>query len=151
MGLRWSFFFFTEMDTFHLPEMETFHYVGAFLFLFKLLWLHLNVFQNEARVIPLKKWQNKNVQLSNLSSDKMQTGLCIADRPPKTFARPKKCMSEPKMNSETEKKETMQGSAESDLLEVENNGNILGNWNSSHEIAHHLSSQNTLQSKKNSH
>lgn len=36
-------------------------------------------------------------------------------------------MSEPKMNSETEKKEAMRGSAESDLLEVENNGNILGN------------------------
>ncbi|KAK2539335.1 hypothetical protein Q9966_005061 [Columba livia] len=53
---------------------------------------------------------------------KMRMGLCIADRPPKTFARPKKCMSEPKMNSETEKKEAMRGSAESDLLEVENNG-----------------------------
>ncbi|OPJ70289.1 hypothetical protein AV530_019469 [Patagioenas fasciata monilis] len=53
---------------------------------------------------------------------RMWTGLCIADRPPKTFARPKKCMSEPKMNSETEKREAKQESAKSDLLEVENNG-----------------------------
>lgn len=53
--------------------------------------------------------------------------LCVADRPPKTFARPKKWMSDPKMNSEAEKKEAMQDSAKRDLLEVENNGNILGN------------------------
>lgn len=53
--------------------------------------------------------------------------LTVADWLPKTFARPKKWMSDMKMNSETEKKEATQETAKRELLEVENSANILGN------------------------
>lgn len=80
MSLRWNFFFSAEMDTCHIPEIETFHHVGDFFFfLFKLHWLHLNIFQNKRRVVLLKKCQNKNFQLSKLSSDRTRTGPSAAD------------------------------------------------------------------------
>lgn len=53
-------------------------------------------------------------------------GLSVADQLPNTFARPKKWMSDPKMNSEREK-DTTQETAKRELLEVENSTNILGN------------------------
>lgn len=57
----------------------------------------------------------------------MWLGLTVADWLSKTFARPKKWMSDMKMNSETEKKEATQETAKRELLEVENSANILGN------------------------
>lgn len=78
------------MDTFRISETETLHHAGAFLFLFKLRWLHLNVFQKKRRAVLLKKCQNKNFQLSELSSDGMWMGLSVADGLPETFSGPEK-------------------------------------------------------------
>lgn len=54
----------------------------------------------------------------------MRVGLSAADWLPETFARPQKWMSDPKMNSEAEKKEE---AAKREHLEVENSTNIGAN------------------------